>query len=271
MSKKVVSNNIDTLTELYDELGSYIHAAEWPDEYKRDRANFRQLLKLESQIERTMLGYFRDFAMNRALYLVDWTEYNSRIKASDVVVKLKDAKFVDEETILINMLFDEVLDGVGLGAAAAEKTYRIPLGMTRDNELIMEQARSHAAELVKDLNKTTRDRISKSVESSIALGETVNEAAERMMKVIDDPVRARMIAQTETVQSYSDGVLTFGKESGAVSKTWELSGDPCPICIGIAEDGTVGINDSFNDGSDAPPAHPNCRCILLLNYESDAK
>jgi len=263
------AENKSLLDSLYDELDLFLKAREdWAGGYKKDRKTFRQIVRVQAKIERNLKDYFKDLAM-RSLDFVNWGEYNSKLlKATDMVIKIKDIKFKNEETILVNVLFDEILEGVAVGAAAAEKTYRIPLGLTRNNAIVLEKARAHAAELIKGLNETTRDRIATSISTSLSLGEKVSDAAERLADVIDDPVRAELIARTESVNAYSEGTLAFGEESGAVSKSWELSGDPCEVCQGIYDENqTVALNEDFGDGIDSPPAHPRCACILVLNYK----
>lgn len=257
------------LRQAHHELDVFIKAREdWASRYRKDRATFRQIVRIQSRMELNLRDYFKSLA-KRSDKFVNWAQYETqRKKAAEMVIKITDVLFKDEETILINVLFDEILDGVETGAKAAESMYRIPIGMTRNNELVLERATDHAAKLIKGLNDTTRDRIATSIKTSLQLGESVNEASERLSDVIDDPVRAELIARTESVTAYSEGTQAFGEESGAISKSWELSGDPCEVCQGIYDDnGTVGLDEDFADGIDTPPAHPRCACILVLNYK----
>ena len=82
--------------------------------------------------------------------------------------------------------------------------------------------------------------------------------------------RARMIARTESMRASNQGRLQGmldAADQGLVNpvlakKQWVTSSfDVCPICVplnGVA----IGLKESFGQPGQAPPAHPNCRCII---------
>lgn len=73
--------------------------------------------------------------------------------------------------------------------------------------------------------------------------------------------RSEMIARTETAFGDVQGNLIGWRDSGlVVGKEWITGAGCCDLCDEL--DGVVvGIDDDFpNDGGDAPPLHPNCRC-----------
>lgn len=80
--------------------------------------------------------------------------------------------------------------------------------------------------------------------------------------------RANTIARTETMRAASEGRiqawnqgLTEGFIDPLWQKEWIAEADACPLCLSI--DGKrIGVKDSFPVGE--PPAHPNCRCDVLL-------
>ncbi len=80
--------------------------------------------------------------------------------------------------------------------------------------------------------------------------------------------RAMTIARTEIMRANSEGRqqawgqgLTGGWISPTSKKEWIAESDACDICMPI--NGTrVGVKDQFPIGE--PPAHPNCRCDVLL-------
>ena len=84
--------------------------------------------------------------------------------------------------------------------------------------------------------------------------------------------RARMIARTEMMRASNQGRLMGmidAADRGLVNpvlakKQWVTSRfDVCPICVplnGVA----VGIKESFGSPGQAPPAHPNCRCVIRM-------
>jgi hypothetical protein len=82
--------------------------------------------------------------------------------------------------------------------------------------------------------------------------------------------RSMTIARTEIMAANSAGrqqAWGQGLEGGWISPTsekeWIAEADACEICAPL--NGTkVGVNDMFPVGSGEPPAHPNCRCDVLL-------
>ena len=84
--------------------------------------------------------------------------------------------------------------------------------------------------------------------------------------------RARTIARTEMMRASNQGRLQGmwqAADQGLVNPTlakkqWVTSSfDVCPICVPL-NGVTVGIRDSFGPPGQAPPAHPNCRCVVRM-------
>lgn len=92
--------------------------------------------------------------------------------------------------------------------------------------------------------------------------------------------RAETIARTELMAARNQGTLNawrMGQAQGQVSATakkeWVLGPRPCSVCQGIVEaqlsTGYPEINQPFMSPLngmtyDSPPAHPNCRCSMVL-------
>jgi len=66
------------------------------------------------------------------------------------------------------------------------------------------------------------------------------------------PERASMIARTEIMAAN-------GPDDEA-----------CEICLGNADDGDIEVDAEFSSGDDAPPAHPNCECVIIPVVSDDA-
>lgn len=82
--------------------------------------------------------------------------------------------------------------------------------------------------------------------------------------------RAFTIARTELADALNEGQLDALQELGeqGIRKTWATADDErtCAECSEM--DGEeVGINDSFSNGDDCPPAHPDCRCSVEYAME----
>ena len=80
--------------------------------------------------------------------------------------------------------------------------------------------------------------------------------------------RANTIARTETMRAASEGRmqawnqgLTDGFINPLWQKEWVAESDACDICLGLDET-RVPVKGQFPFGE--PPAHPNCRCDVIL-------
>lgn len=253
-----------------DQVTMVIAAAEkWSTVYTKDPASHAKVIKTEAKLGRVMRGYFKDLATDRVWKYINWTQYHTDlIAAYDVNVIFDDDGFEDAEgDMLIGVMHDPLLDGMGAGIAAGQAIYDREIGMTSSSASVLKAARQYSAQLVKGVNATTKDRIQQSIQTSLTLGENQSDAAARITNIVNDPKRAEVIARTEAVNSYTKGLLSFGGESGASAKVWQAL-DATDECADL--DGEqVDINDEFDDGGgDGPPLHPNCRCGLQLIYKN---
>lgn len=127
-------------------------------------------------------------------------------------------------------------------------------------------AAKRAATLVKDLNKTTIQRIADAVSKAIEDRLGVGGANRLIREVVEDmsTARAKVIASTEMNDAMSEAALRKIKRLEIEWKQIILSDDACEICQSIADDGPVPVDEPFvdKDGEeyDRTPIHPNCRC-----------
>lgn len=71
-----------------------------------------------------------------------------------------------------------------------------------------------------------------------------------------------------TRRAHSQGALIGYEQAAAngvkVMKGWSTSGDnPCQDCQDNEDEGSIPLGQDFQSGDDAPPAHPNCRCVIV--------
>ncbi len=86
--------------------------------------------------------------------------------------------------------------------------------------------------------------------------------------------RSLTIARTEAADASMAGAMTgyreAAKEYGAkMKKSWLVGDDPCEICQANADQGEIDMDDTFQSGDDAPPAHPNDRCDIAVTIVED--
>ena len=123
------------------------------------------------------------------------------------------------------------------------------------------------ARLTGDLDKTTVDELASAVADAYESGadfDGVVQAVKDSFAMASD-YRAKMIAQTELNDAWNQSLVHFGKEAGATKKSWITDFMPCIVCIANLEDGEIDMDEDFESGDDAPPAHPNCMCSLMVH------
>ncbi len=82
--------------------------------------------------------------------------------------------------------------------------------------------------------------------------------------------RSEMIARTELARAEGIGKMMAWRRSGVVKrKRWLLDDDPCDICENNALQGPIKLDEPFESGDDAEPAHPHCRCAVVAETEED--
>lgn len=154
---------------------------------------------------------------------------------------------------------------VATGGQFGEIEYGINLGITSLSESVLIAAREQTARLVSQVTDTNRKLIREAIRQGIAMGEDVTGTIARIKTVINNPVRAEMIAQTESVNAYQTGLNNFAVETNAKRKTWEALNGACKACAPVDGE-TVGTGGLFSNGKSIPAAHPRCRCGLIYDY-----
>lgn len=250
------------------ELSQAIRASEeWQPSYKRHPQTFKALLRHEAELEAATAEYLAGLA-ERAPQYVDWKQVPQPQKVSAASTPLANKT----EDVWANEMIDmtkAVIDAITMltttGAQFGELEYGIDLGVTELTDWILTAAREHTAGLVSQVTDTNRKLIQEAIKQGIARGEDTAAITARIGKVINSPVRAEMIAQTESVNAYQSGLLNFAQETNAKTKTVEALAGACQICAPLDGE-TVDIDKEFSNGSDRPAFHPRCRCSLIYNY-----
>ena len=136
----------------------------------------------------------------------------------------------------------------------------------------VQQAISYrASQLAQRVSETTYDAIRSVILNGIQAGSSIPEIASGIEAVFEEASRTRatLIARTETIAASADGSLAAydqARDAGFLDgygKVWiaELDDRTDAECEGLDGE-TVGFDESFSSGDDAPPAHPDCRCAI---------
>ncbi|QOH56241.1 phage minor head protein [Rhodococcus rhodochrous] len=261
-----------TLLEARREVSISIRASEeWQPSYKKHPATFKALLLHEAQLEESVAEYLAGLA-DRAPNYIDWSLIPEPLQvtaASSPLANKDDAVWEGEALDLTKAVIEAITLLVATGGQYGELEYGIDLGITSLSETVLVAAREQTAALVSQVTETNRKLIREAIKQSIARGEDADGTIARIRKVINNPVRAEMIAQTESVNAYGRGLYDFANTTGAKTKTWEALAGACKICAPI--DGqTVPIDKPFVLGNGKEVMHPGChprgRCGAYYNY-----
>jgi hypothetical protein len=154
---------------------------------------------------------------------------------------------------------------VGASQLAAE------LGITDtkiSDSFVTKYMREHGFEkLASALDETTLDRLKSAAVDTYEAGGTYEDIVDAIAGVFDGFSAARLdtIAATELNGAWNHGRMEEARLNGAAMKVWDAAGEACPeVCEPNAVQGAIPIDAEFDSGDDAPPAHPNCDCILTF-------
>jgi hypothetical protein len=93
-------------------------------------------------------------------------------------------------------------------------------------------------------------------------GMNVTQLARALRDALADPAFAYRLALTETVRASTQAARDTYTTAGVTRWKWLTEPGACPICTANAAAESRTIGEMWPDGSEAPPAHPNCRCSI---------
>lgn len=133
-------------------------------------------------------------------------------------------------------------------------------------------ANQYSYELISGLTQTTQQQLQATIANWISSGEPMPDLVRQLRGIFDNPVRAEMVASTETTRIFQQAnELSWRQanqelDAGIVGATWQTAADElvCDIC---------GPLDGATRSLESPgylhpetgelmimPAHPRCRC-----------
>ena len=139
----------------------------------------------------------------------------------------------------------------------------------------------HGAELVTDIDKTTKQDIQAALMKAFDADEDtdVQDLVDEIADAVGDEDRAMLIARTETMKAASEGQRNAWRQAvnddqldGDMQREWITVGDNkvCPVCEDL-EGETADMDGEYPDpGGEGPPQHPNClpgHCFVLPGSE----
>ena len=118
------------------------------------------------------------------------------------------------------------------------------------------------------VNKTTVDKILTTLNEGADAQENLTDLTKRVQEIFTEAKtsRAEMIARTEVSASGNFGSTETYKEAGVEMVEWYNPDPEHEACVENAGKKRK-IGDEFPSGDTTPPAHPNCRSILIPIFD----
>ena len=127
-------------------------------------------------------------------------------------------------------------------------------------------AEKQAAWLVTEMDVETKRRLAHTISQGIKNKRGIPGLARDIRGTFSDMTkyRSELIARTETANALSTASLDNMKDMGITGKEWITAGDDLVSeeCQGNEDEGVIPVNQTFSGGVDAPPQHPDCRCVV---------
>lgn len=140
-------------------------------------------------------------------------------------------------------------------------------GVGVDWTLVAEEAaqwaRAYVGELITNVTQVTKEAVRVAVEDFIRTPGLTMGDLQASLEHLFNPIRADMIAVTETTRAYAEGERLTAAEAKAAGINlvpyWNTNNDDlvCPVC---------GPRNGLPT-AEMPPAHPRCRCWLTHKWE----
>jgi hypothetical protein len=201
-----------------------------------------------------------------------------RRSSAQISIKLEKAQ---KKPVIVGLDFSEVGDILRdslhdfhfKGIAEMEDVFGASL-FDNPNQLALEYARERAAELVTDIEETTRGRLKELIVSTLSDGASPADLGEDIWSSSADfsEERADTIAQNELATAQGEAGVRAARETGlSLKKKWIRGNEvaDCDICDPNAEAGWIDIDEDFPSGDDTVPGHPHCVCDVVFSTEDD--
>src|ERR1022692_4809693 len=150
---------------------------------------------------------------------------------------------------------EEALKLLGLDVTADRSIFNVV------NERAVEYANTRSADLVTMVSDSTREMMRGDISEALTEGWSNQVLASKLSdNYAFSADRAMVIARTETIRASNQGTLSGFQASGVVPmKEWTTAEDDLVSedCEANGDQGPIGLDEAFDSGDDAPPAHPN--------------
>jgi HK97 family phage portal protein len=125
---------------------------------------------------------------------------------------------------------------------------------------------NYSYNLIRNIDQTTVQDLRDTLTAAIGTGTALPELTEKVNVIFNDPARAKLIAETETIRAYNQGAFSRWQAAGVQQAQWKTVNDGhiCPICSRLNNQ-IANISDGWTDPATGKIyldiAHPRCRCF----------
>ena len=145
--------------------------------------------------------------------------------------------------------------------------FSIPVETDSQQRYIQDWLGDYVPKTTDKIDQTTADRIKPIIETfRTTPGMTIQDLQAAVLP-LSDPMRAKMIAITETTRAASQATVQYkdylGQRGIQMQRVWNTDADElvCPICSPLNGKTETDWGTEYPDGA---PAHVNCRCDTTL-------
>lgn len=123
-------------------------------------------------------------------------------------------------------------------------------------------AEQYSYNLIKNINNTTRDKVSALIQQHILEDLPLSDIEEQLTPIFGS-VRASLIAVTESTRAYNHGALLISEQlanEGILNMPYWYTVNDSHVCEGCLANHDQPKNTTW---SDPPPLHTGCRCFII--------
>lgn len=246
-------------------------------EAARDIERDRVLRPLTRRARKAAADHFanqgRDFVrlLGQIRYLFEGGRLQEALSAADwlalwaVVVTSNRA---DMEARMGALLLEALTTGGAGLLAGLDPEGELGIAFGLRNPRAVEYARQRAAQLVTQIDQTTRDRLNDLIGRAVENGWSYQRTAEAITTLFDGfgEARALRIAVYEMRDAFEAGNRLAAQQMQAqgltIEKAWLTAGDNRVRAAhrANAAQGYIPLDENFSSGHDRPPTDPGCRC-----------
>lgn len=240
------------------------------------RSRNRALAPLARKVEKAWAVYFRKqgaWWTTERLSSIGVSEATSRRLPGKAESALRSLSEFDDGGRTLQATLSEVGNAMILGGRELIKRLAIDISFSLANPRAVSYMERRGAELVTQINETSRKRLRTILSTGIDEGWSYSKLASAIRTRFEDfsRQRARAIAITELGNAYTESMSIVGHQLQAqgikMQKRWITVGDSRVDPIDCAPNGAAGwipMKQLFPSGAAQPLAHTLCRCALDL-------